>query len=358
MSFLDDILKRKDAEQPAMSQSIKLQAENPNTSANGGELSLGTATPTPPTTVVEQPIMEEQPKRRGYVELFQEFNELPSPEELEKEKKRHKQRAVIAAIGDGLSALANMYYVNKGAQSMYDGKNTLSDRERARYDKFLKDREGRKTAYYNALMRARQADEEATHRERSWQRQLGLDQEARDRYNKEQAERKARVEEDNRRWQTTFDEDKRRSDRLHNFQVQQHNDNVSVRREQARATAARAVRGKQLGFSDGAGKQMAIYENVWKASMPQVYDVLAQEMSAAREGGDSTVPRLSNRATPSEREQIVKQNWHKYPRATALMLALSKIDPATMTSTASEAGDDIVDYVPGGEEIIDYVPGK
>lgn len=136
---------------------------------------------------------------------------------------------------------------------------------------------------------------------------------------------------------------------------QRHYDNEAAR---IAAAGARAVRGKQLGFSDGAGKQMAIYENVWKASMPQVFDVLAQEMSAAREGGDSTVPRVSNRATPNEREQIVKQNWHKFPRATALMLALSKIDPATMTSTASEAGEDIVDYVPGGEEIIDYVPGK
>lgn len=147
-------------------------------------------------------------------------------------------------------------------------------------------------------------------------------------------------------------------DRQIALQEKRQEDEYALAIARAAATAARGVRGKQLGFSDGAGKQMAIYENVWKASMPQVYDVLAQEMSAAREGGDSTVPRLSNKATPSEREQIVKQNWHKYPRATALMLALSKIDPATMTSTVSEAGGDIVDYVPGGEEIIDYIPGK
>lgn len=136
---------------------------------------------------------------------------------------------------------------------------------------------------------------------------------------------------------------------------QQHYDNEAAR---IAAAGARAVRGKQLGFSDGAGKQMAIYENVWKASMPQVFDVLKEEITAARKSGEITVPRIPLNATPSQIEQIVKQNWHKYPRATALMLALSKIDPATMTSTVSDAGDDIVDYVPGGEEIIDYVPGK
>ena len=183
MSFLDDILKRKDDELSAQAtQAIDIRGRsrlNPNgdanAPANGGELSLGAATPTPPTIVVEQPIMEEQPKRRGYVELFQELNELPSKEELEKEKKRHKQRAVIAAIGDGLSALANMYYVNKGAQSMYDGKNTLSDREKARYDKFLKGYEKNKAAYYKNHENAQRLDDE-------WNR-----------YNEERKERKERT---------------------------------------------------------------------------------------------------------------------------------------------------------------------
>ncbi|MBR3951587.1 MAG: hypothetical protein IKJ79_06795 [Bacteroidaceae bacterium] len=197
-------------------------------------------------------------------------------------------------------------------------------------------------------MRARQADEDAAHRERSWQRQLGLDQEARDRYNEgiqhrnereriaddrynsEQEYRRGRDEEADRRWQATFDEDKRRSDRSHNFQVRQHNDNVSVRREQARATAARGVRGKQLGFADGNGNQVAIYENVWKGSMQGIYDTLVAD------GITPTELQLVDGMSASDKEDFVKQNWYKSDNARAQMLALSKLDPATMTSEVND----------------------
>lgn len=44
-----------------------------------------------------------------------------------------------------------------------------------RYDKLMKEREGKEKEYYEGLMRARIADEERDDRERKWQRQLGLD---------------------------------------------------------------------------------------------------------------------------------------------------------------------------------------
>lgn len=61
--------------------------------------------------------------------------------------------------------------------------------------------------------------------------------------------------------------------------------------------------------------------------------------------------------TPQKKEDYVKQNWHKSPKASAIMLSLSKLDPATMTS---ELNDEVVDYVPGGgdDDVIDYTPGK
>ena len=314
----------------------------------------------------------------GYEELFKKLNPYtpPTAEELEKERKREKRAQIIAAIGDGITALSNLFFTTQYAPNMYDGKNTISQANKVRYDKLIKDREEKNTAYFNGLMRARQADAENAHRERSWQRQLGLDQEARDRYNEsithrnereqiaddrynsEQAYRRGRDEEADRRWQANFDEDKRRSDRSYNFQVRQHNDNVAVRREQARATAARGVRGKQLGFADGNGNQVSIYENVWKGSMQQVYDAMLSDLAPADEAERKRWERQMKKLdTPQKKEDYVKQNWHKSPKASQIMLTLSGIDPATM---ASELNDDVEDYTPGGgdDEVIDYTPGN
>lgn len=314
----------------------------------------------------------------GYEELFKKLNPYtpPTAEELEKERKREKRAQIFAAIGDGITALSNLFFTTQYAPNMYDGKNTISTANKVRYDKLVKDREEKNTAYYNALMRARQADDEAAHRERSWQRQLGLDQEARDRYNEgiqhrnereriaderytsEQEYRRGRDAEADRRWQANFDEDKRRSDRSHNFQVRQHNDNVSVRREQARATAARGVRGKQLGFADGNGNQVSIYENVWKGSMQQVYNAMLEDLAPTDETQRRRWEREMRRLdTPQKKEDYVKQNWHKSPKASQIMLTLSGIDPATMTS---ELNDDVEEYTPGGgdDEVIDYTPGN
>ena len=337
---------------------------------NSGENAPVSSSPTAPT----QPGAKSKPSSGagapasgggggGYEELFKKLNPYtpPTAEELEKERKREKRAQIFAAIGDGITALSNLFFTTQYAPNMYDGKNTISTANKVRYDKLVKDREEKNTAYYNALMRARQADDEAAHRERSWQRQLGLDQEARDRYNEgiqhrnereriaderytsEQEYRRGRDAEADRRWQANFDEDKRRSDRSHNFQVRQHNDNVSVRREQARATAARGVRGKQLGFADGNGNQVRIYENVWKGSMQGIYDTLV---------ADGITPdniKLYQGMSARDKEDFVKQNWYKSNNARAQMLALSKLDPANMTSEVSD-DEDYSQYEEADEE--------
>lgn len=296
----------------------------------------------------------------GYEELYKKLNPYtpPTAEELEKERKREKRAQIFAAIGDGITALSNLFFTTQYAPSMYNGKNTLSDANKVRYDKLLKDREEKKTAYFNGLMKAKQADDEAAKRsrqaadsERSWQRQLGLDQEARDRYNEgikhrnereriederyknEQEYKRGRDEESDKRWEENFKEERRQANRNYNLKVKQHNDDVAVRREQVAANRARGVRGKQLGFADGNGNQVSIYENVWKASMQQVYDAMLQDLAPADENERNSWERQMKKLdTPQKKEDYVKQNWHKSQKASALMRTLSKIDPAKMTS--------------------------
>lgn len=288
----------------------------------------------------------------SYVEEYKKSNPYtpPTKAEIENEKKKQKRAQIFAAIGDGLAALSNLYFTSKGAPSMYDAKNTITGANKVRYDKLMKDRDEKNTAYFNGLMKAKQAGEAAADKERSWQRQLGLDEEARQRYNKEQEDKKAREKKEDERWQETFDENKRRADRSHNFQVKQHNDNVAVRREQAAATRAKGVRGKQLGFSDGKGNQVAIYENVWKGSMQQVYDAMLQDLAPTDEAERKRWERQMKKLdTPQKKEDYVKQNWHKSAKASQIMLTLSGIDPATMTSEVS-SDEDYSQYEEANEE--------
>ncbi len=281
---------------------------------------------------------ESQQPRMSYEELYKKlYGE--QEEDAKKQEERLKRQKRISALGDGIAALSNLFFATKGAPNMFDANNSASSRARVRYDNFMKQRNADRKLYVKGL------------------RQLGLDQEARDRYNEsiahrnererisderydsEQEYRRGRDDKADRRWQATFDEDKRRSNRSYNFQVQQHNDNVEVRREQARATAARGVRGKQLGFSDGNGNDVSIYENVWKGSMQVIYDTLYNDLAPTDEKEKVFwESQMKKHDTAQKKEDFVKQNWYKSKRAKAQMLSLSKLDPATMTSEVNDGG--------------------
>ena len=134
---------------------------------------LGKTTP----TVTDVKNTPKQPKRMSYEEMFKMLNPYhpPTKEELEKEKKKQKREQIFAAIGDGISALSNLYFTTKGAPNMYTGANNASERTRVRWDKLAAERNANMTAYINGLMRARQADDAYNDNERAWARQIGLD---------------------------------------------------------------------------------------------------------------------------------------------------------------------------------------
>lgn len=133
-----------------------------------------------PQAVQPAPAQQEepqQPKRLSYEEMFRQLNPYkpPTQEELEKERKKQRREQIFAAIGDGISALSNLYFTTQYAPNMYSGRNTASQRVKDRWDKLAADRNANMTAYINGLMRARQADDAYNDNERQWARQLGLD---------------------------------------------------------------------------------------------------------------------------------------------------------------------------------------
>lgn len=132
---------------------------------------------TPQVTDVERTPIEVKPQRVSYEEMFRLLNPYkpPTQEELAKERKKQRREQIFAAIGDGISALSNLFFTTQYAPNMFRPVETQSEKTKKRWDKLAAERNANMTAYINGLMRARQADDAYDDNERQWARQLGLD---------------------------------------------------------------------------------------------------------------------------------------------------------------------------------------
>lgn len=129
------------------------------------------------TDIDTTPIAAQPEKPLTYTEMYQRLNPFrpPTAEELEAEQKKEKREQLFASIGDGLSALSNLYFTTKGAPNMYDPSSSMSAKTKARWDKLRADRDAKMNAYISGIMSAKQADDAAEAAARQWERQLGLD---------------------------------------------------------------------------------------------------------------------------------------------------------------------------------------
>lgn len=104
-----------------------------------------------------------QPKKWTNEEIYEYLSGFTpkTPEELAKERKRHKREAIISAIGDGISAISNLVYTTRYAPNAYTGKDTLSERNRARWEKARKAYDDDLKGWIHGKMAARKADRDA-----------------------------------------------------------------------------------------------------------------------------------------------------------------------------------------------------
>ena len=120
---------------------------------------------------------EETPRRMSLEEIANHLyaTNKPSPEEEEKQRKRERSKAILAAIGDGVSALSNLYHTSKYAPDMSNPGSSLSDNGRKRYDRWKQVRKDNEEKYNNAILRARQGDYELNLKEREMLRKEAAD---------------------------------------------------------------------------------------------------------------------------------------------------------------------------------------
>lgn len=114
----------------------------------------------------KQPQQTEQPRQMGYAELFKAMQEdnIETPEQRKARERRERNEAIIRSVGDGISALSDLYFATKnGAKGfvMRDPKNSLTARFNERKKRLDAERKEREKLYLAGYQRAQALDEEA-----------------------------------------------------------------------------------------------------------------------------------------------------------------------------------------------------
>lgn len=126
-----------------------------------------------------------EPRRLSYVQMYEMMNHgnrPETPEEKAAREKREKREAVLSAVGDGISALSNLFFTTKGAPNSYDPRSSMSAAARARWDKLKAEREANLRIYNEGYMRATAMDRQDEKDERNWRHTLERERIADERY--------------------------------------------------------------------------------------------------------------------------------------------------------------------------------
>lgn len=122
---------------------------------------------------VGKPEPQEKP-RLSYLQLFEALSpdKPETPAERAAREKKEKREAVFSAIGDGISALSNLFFTTQYAPNSYDPSRSMSARTRERLDRLKAEREANLRAYREGYIRAASMDDANNRDNRNWRHQL------------------------------------------------------------------------------------------------------------------------------------------------------------------------------------------
>lgn len=122
---------------------------------------------------VEKPEPQEKPKL-SYLQLFEALSpdKPETPAERAAREKKEKREVVFSAIGDGISALSNLFFTTQYAPNSYDPSRSMSARTRERLDRLKAEREANLRAYREGYIRAASMDDANNRDNRNWRHQL------------------------------------------------------------------------------------------------------------------------------------------------------------------------------------------
>lgn len=139
------------------------QAARMNQQTAEGMLNGSIPTDKPSVPIVKKEEQKPQPKQLSYADMYKMLN--PEREETAEQKanreKKERTKARIAALGDGLRALSNIYFSTKGAKVVHNPESDMAKVVNKRKEYMDAQREKNQAAWLAGYQRAMALDEEA-----------------------------------------------------------------------------------------------------------------------------------------------------------------------------------------------------
>lgn len=139
------------------------QAARMNQQTADGMLNGSIPTDKPSVPIVKKDEEKPQPKQLSYADMYKilnpEMNE--TAEQKANREKKERTKARIAALGDGLRALSNIYFATKGAKVVHNPESDMTNAVNKRKDYMDAQREKNRAAWLAGYQRAIALDEEA-----------------------------------------------------------------------------------------------------------------------------------------------------------------------------------------------------
>lgn len=139
------------------------QAARMNQQTAEGMLNGSIPTEKPSVPIVKKEEQKPQPKQLSYADMYKMLN--PEREETAEQKanreKKERTKARIAALGDGLRALSNIYFATKGAKVVHNPESDMTKVVNKRKEYMDAQREKNRAAWLAGYQRALALDEEA-----------------------------------------------------------------------------------------------------------------------------------------------------------------------------------------------------
>lgn len=209
-----------------------------------------------------------------------------TPEEKAAEAKRERRAKIFSAIGDGISALANVFFTSKGAPDMYDPSTSMSAKTKAYWDKLNAERKANEDKYNDLLLGAYKADKADKDAKDKWRQQLEQMKIELERKNEAEMYKRGKDAADAKYRKEKDDADRTSREKIASSQIEAANRRAAADRSQRQTQFDIRYGGKGGGnkskytFSLGRGKGSVSVDSdaVNDANVRQIYDRLPEEV--------------------------------------------------------------------------------
>lgn len=137
------------------------QAARMNQQTAEGMLNGSIPTDKSSVPIVKKEEQNPQPKQLSYADMYKMLNPEETAEQRANREKKERTKARIAALGDGLRALSNIYFATKGAKVVHNPESDMTKVVNKRKEYMDAQREKNRAAWLAGYQRAMALDEEA-----------------------------------------------------------------------------------------------------------------------------------------------------------------------------------------------------